>query len=231
MNAKRGYVPEDDHNFSPEAIEKMKTASRHICYLINEGYDLKQASTFVGNHYILSERQRLALVRSVSTTEQLDIRKTKEKTSVAGCEVWIDGFNTIITLEVMFSDSLLFECMDGTIRDLAALRGTYRIIPETEAAVRMLLDTLKEQGVDTVHILLDEPVSNSGRLKALIADAGEDYPFILDIKVLKEVDKTLWEKENVITADAIILDHCVSWMNVLRICAEKYNAKMIKVWE
>ena len=30
MDAKRGYVPEDDYNFSPESIEKMKTASRHV---------------------------------------------------------------------------------------------------------------------------------------------------------------------------------------------------------
>jgi len=71
MNAKRGFVPEDVRNFSPEAIALMRTASRHICYLINEGYDLKQASTFVGNHYMLSERQRLALMRSAATDEQL----------------------------------------------------------------------------------------------------------------------------------------------------------------
>ncbi len=25
MNAKRGYVPEDEHNFSPAAIEKIRT--------------------------------------------------------------------------------------------------------------------------------------------------------------------------------------------------------------
>ena len=63
MNAKRGYVPEDERNFAPEAIHTMQTASRHVRYLINEvrylineGYDLKQASTFVGNHFLLSER-------------------------------------------------------------------------------------------------------------------------------------------------------------------------------
>ena len=136
MNAKRGYVPEDDKNFSPAALEVMRTASRHIVYLINEGYDLKQASAFVGNHYVLSERQRLAMRRSVAAREQLEVRKAKEKTSVSGEEVWIDGFNTIITLEVLLSNSLLFVCMDGTIRDLAALRGTYRIIPETADAVQ-----------------------------------------------------------------------------------------------
>ena len=56
MNAKRGYLPEDERNFSLEAIHTMQTASRHVRYLIGEGYDLKQASTFVGNHFLLSER-------------------------------------------------------------------------------------------------------------------------------------------------------------------------------
>ena len=79
MNAKRGYVPEDDRYFSADAVETMRMASRQIIYLINEGYDLKQASTFVGNHYVLSERQRLALMRSVATNEQLKTRREKQK--------------------------------------------------------------------------------------------------------------------------------------------------------
>lgn len=229
MNAKRGYVPEDARNFSPAALETMRTASRHINYLINEGYDLKQASTFVGNHFLLSERQRLAIMRSLATREQLAQRKAKEKTS--GKEVWIDGFNTVITLEVMRSDSILFACMDGTVRDLAALRGTYRIIPETREAVQMLLDMLKEMNVETVHLLLDEPVSNSGRLKALIADAGEGYPFGMDIRIQKDVDRDLYGKENVITSDSVILDQCSSWINFMARCMERNGGTAIRVWE
>ena len=231
MNAKRGYVPEDDKNFAPEAIEKMRHASRHVCYLINEGYDLKQASTFVGNHYVLSDRQRMAIVRSIATEEQLAARKVKEVHSLAGAEVWIDGFNSIITLEVMLSDSILFDCMDETIRDLAALRGTYRIIPETEEAVRIMLDVLEQMNVASVHILLDKPVSNSGRLKALIAEVGENNSFDLDIQVLDEVDKNLWDKDNVITSDSIILDHCHSWVNLMKRCLETHNTKTLCVWE
>ena len=117
-----GYVREDERNFAPEAIHIMQTASRHVRYLINEGYDLKQASTFVGNHFLLSERQRLAIMRSLATDEQLAGRRDRQVqiTDLGEKEVWIDGFNTIITLEVMFSEGILFECMDGTIRDLAA---------------------------------------------------------------------------------------------------------------
>lgn len=174
LNARRGYVPDDERNFSQEAIKILRLASRHVEYLINEGYDLKQAATFVGNHFLLSDRQRLAVMRSLATKEQLKNRENKRiaLTELSGKDVWIDGFNTIITLEVLLSDSILFTCMDGAIRDLAALRGTYRIIPETREAVKLLFDLLEEVKIRSASILLDEPVSNSGRLKALVADSG-----------------------------------------------------------
>ena len=78
MNAKRGYVPEDERNFSPGAMETMKKASRHVCYLLDEGYDLKQVTVFVGNHFLLSERQRLAIARSIASKNQLAERSRKK---------------------------------------------------------------------------------------------------------------------------------------------------------
>lgn len=235
MDAKRGYVPEDELNFSLEAITKMKTASRHVLYLLDEGYDLKQAATFVGNHFLFSERQRLAVMRSAASTRQLYERKRKQVSvsELEGCEVWIDGFNTIITLEVLLSDSLLFECMDETIRDLAALRGTYRLIPETSAAVELMFDILQKAEVAKINILLDEPVSNSGRLKALIADVAEaeQYLFKVDIQILKNVDRMLYHKERVITSDSIILDHCISWVNLTAEIMKHAGKQGIKVWQ
>ena len=232
MDAKRGYVPEDERNFSKEAIAVLQTASRHIFYLINEGYDLKQASTFVGNHFLLSERQRLAVMRSIATDEQLRERKNKQVPlgDISGHEVWIDGFNTIITLEVMLSDSILLSCMDGTIRDLAALRGTYRLIPETSEAIRMMFAVLQEANASRINILLDEPVSNSGRLKARIAEIAEEYSFDLDIQILRDVDRELYGKENIITSDSVILDHCISWINLTAECLKRKKTNAIKVW-
>ena len=115
MDAKRGYIPEDEKNFSPQSIDKMKTASRQITWLLNEGYDLKQATVFVGNHFLLSERQRLAIMRSVASKKQILERRKKQAdlSDLNGREIWIDGFNTVITLEVLLSDSLLFACMAG----------------------------------------------------------------------------------------------------------------------
>ncbi len=231
MDARRGFVPEDEKYFSDPALETLRKASRHIGYLIEEGYDLKAACVFVGNHFLLSERQRLAITRSLASKDQLKDRREKERTEPAAGEVWIDGFNTIITLEVLLSDSLLFCCMDGTIRDLASLRGSYRIIPETADAVRMLLDELREMHAGPAHILLDEPVSNSGRLKALIAQIGENGPVTPDIRILKSVDRELYGKENVISSDSVVLDRCGSWINLTARCVEKRGTHPIRVWE
>ena len=97
---KRGSAESDKRDFSREAISKLRKASDHIRYLINEGYSIKNASVFVGNHFLLSERQRLAIVRSISSDIQLQIRQEKEctETELYGKTVHIDGFNTIITL-------------------------------------------------------------------------------------------------------------------------------------
>ena len=234
MNAKRGYVPEDEKNFSPESIERMQTALCHVVYLINEGYGLKQAATFVGNHFLLSERQRLGIMRSVAAKDQLAERARKQISinALAGKDVWIDGFNTIISFEVILCDSLVFDCMDDTIRDLAALRGTYRLIPETSDAIRMMFDILQDAGIYQANILLDEPVSNSGRLKSLFAEIAEEYTFKVDVRILKDVDRALYDKEYVITSDSIILDHCVSWFNMAKECLRrnKTHVHVIKLW-
>lgn len=232
MQAKRGYIPKDERYFSREALEVMRTASRHICYLINNGYGLKQASTFVGDHFQLAERQRIALTRSVATDEQLAGRRAKEVPvrQLGGRNVWIDGFNTIITLEVMLSDSILLSCMDGAIRDLASLRGTYHIIPQTSEAIQLLFDVLRDAGVKSATILLDKPVSNSGRLKQLIDSVGASYRFALDARLEDAVDSKLYGLECVISSDSIVLDKCASWVNLGRHCLDLTGRQAIRVW-
>ena len=75
------------------------------------------------------------------------------------------GFNTIITLEVALSGSLLLKSMDGTIRDLAALRGTYRLIDKTDSAIMLIGRVLEKMGVNKAIFYLDAPVSNSGKVE------------------------------------------------------------------
>lgn len=211
-NARRGFVPEDMRQFTGEALEKLKKAADDTRYLLNHGYAVKDATTFVGNHYCLSERQRLALARGISSDADVEARRKKE---CACREAHIDGFNTIITLEMALSRSPLLRCMDGTIRDLAGLRGTYRIIEETGAAVRLILEELAGRNVERAVFYLDSPVSNSGRLKALIYEVAGEYSVETEVAVIPDVDRTLQKLPGVVSSDAIILNHCESYMNIM----------------
>ena len=103
---KRGYVPKDTIEFGSKAAAKLNGAAQELAFLLDRGYDTKSASTFVGNHHLLSERQRLALARIASPRAALDARERKRLREAPQALV-LDGFNTIITLEVALSGSLL----------------------------------------------------------------------------------------------------------------------------
>ncbi|SQB90416.1 Protein of uncharacterised function (DUF434) [Clostridium paraputrificum] len=214
---RRGYVPTDEKEFKNQNLYKLYKASDDLLYLLNRGYKIKGASTFVGNHYLLSERQRLALVRGISKYDDVIKRKAKEITNLSNIEVvHIDGFNTIITLEVALSNSLIIKSMDESIRDLAGLRGTYSVIDKTEVAIKLIGEFLLEHKIKKAIFYLDRPVSNSGRLKMKILEMFEGLELQIEVENIDNVDSVLKSKENVVSSDAIILDNCISWVNLNR---------------
>lgn len=214
-DTRRGYVLGDEKEFSGTWLEKLFHASEELHYLLNRNYKMKNLKVFIGNHYMFSERQRNALARMVSSADDVILRKDKEITDTTNLtEVNIDGFNTIITLEVALSGSPLLLCMDGTIRDLAGLRGTYRIIEKTNIAVQLILNWLDSKKIQKATIYLDAPVSNAGRLKTLIDEMSKKHSVKIDIQVIHDVDRVLEKLPYVISSDAIILNHCISWINM-----------------
>ncbi|MFR4997816.1 DUF5616 domain-containing protein [Clostridium sp.] len=63
---------------------------------------------------------------------------------------------------------------------------------------------------------LDRPVSNSGRLKMKILEMFEGSELQIEVENIDNVDSILQSKENVVSSDAIILDNCISWINLNR---------------
>ena len=219
--ARRGFVPTDERDFGDKSIPTLRKAAEEVYYLLCRDYPVTSTTKFVGNHYLLSERQRLALARTVSAEENVRSRKSREASDISGETLYIDGFNVIISLEIAYSNSMLFQCMDGTIRDLAGLRGTYRLIPQTDSAITALLQTLEELQVQKAVIYLDKPVSNSGRLKQRIYELAESIPFELEVLIEDPVDALLKTKPLITSADAIILDNCDRWFNLVKCVIEK----------
>lgn len=227
---KRGYVPEDEKQFTGTQLELLIKAAREVQFLLDRGYEIKPTTTFIGNHYMFSERQRLALARMVSPMERITERKSKEllqkEEKKLPKTVHIDGFNTIITLEVALSGSPVLYCGDGTIRDLAGLRGTYRIIDQTKETIMRILQQLDVLKIENACFYLDAPVSNSGRLSSLIMECADKYNVSVKTQVINDVDRVLEQLAGVISGDAIILNNCVSWLNIMPLIIEQ----MESVW-
>ena len=222
-SVKRGFVATDIRDFSSKSIETLKRASSDVSAIIDRGYPIKSVSTFVGNHYQLSERQRIAIVRAVSPTVDVKTRLDKLKTHCEDETVYIDGLNVIITLETMLSETTLIKCMDNTLRDLCGLRGTYKLIDKTDTAIRLIGEELANLKVSKVMFYLDSPVSNTGRLSQRIYELLQGFPFEVEVELVPNADVILESKSNVITSDAIILNKCYSWINlVYSIVCKKY---------
>lgn len=215
-NTKRGYHPGDKRDFTGQGLALLKRSANDLLYLLDRGYPIGPAAVFVGNHYLLTERQRIALKRSIAPSAGVSAREAKRKRpeDMAGETVNIDGFNAVITLEVALSGSPVLLCMDGTYRDLAGLRGTYRLIDKTDTAIRSIIRELKNIFTARAMFWLDSPVSNSGRLKVRIAEIAEEEKFDVGIELVKSADAALYEMDNVISSDSIILDRCRSWFNL-----------------
>ncbi|MDF2506083.1 DUF434 domain-containing protein [Clostridium sp.] len=194
---RRGTDPQDDRWFSKEAILKLQKAQEELEWLLNRGYNNKSLMNMIGNHYQFSVRQRNALTRSTSSKEKRNNRKEKCVT-LASCKnncIYIDGFNLIITLEVALSEGILVLCNDGTMRDLAGLRGTYSVIDKTDLALNLIGKELNNTDISKVEIFLE---------------------------LKQQVDSFLYTKERVVTSDSIILDNCKSWLNLGRKIIEDY---------
>ena len=217
-NVKRGFDPDDLKIFSKESIAELKIAQEEIQWLLDRGYKIKQIIEFTGNHYLLSSRARTALQRTTSSTAEYEKRRSTMlpfECAKDGC-LNIDGFNLIITLEVAMSGSPILLGKDGVFRDLAGLRGTYRIIDKTDTAISLIGKTLQELSVPMVKFYLDSPVSNSGRLKTKILEYSEQWGMPVEVELIPNVDAVLAGKERVVTGDSIILDECKSWFNLSR---------------
>ncbi len=220
----RGPHPEDLRLFDRTQLKRMRAAAEEIVFLLGRGYPSHTAVDVVGTHHQLEARQRLALGRMLCSPEQRARRAARaiERTAAAGRTLLLDGFNIIITVEVALSGGLVLDCSDGTVRDLAGLRGSYHPVDETDGALDLIGRELASLSPAGARIFLDAPVSNSGRLRARILDFAHRWPFPVDVEVVPNPDAILARCDNAVTSDSSILDRCSSWLNLGRFIVDRH---------
>ena len=213
----RGPHPADAELFGTEELPKLRRAVAELCWLLSRGYKMTSSLKLVGDRHGLRERQRLAVSRSACSDEdrqrrhdhRIPVEQSKDQ------QLIVDGFNLIITIEAALSGGPLLVGVDECIRDLSSVHGSYRSVEETDRAITMIGNALHRLGPASVHWLLDQPVSNSGRLAAKIADLAQRANWPWSVEVVFNPDAAIVASPAVaITSDSAILDRVERWSDL-----------------
>ena len=226
----RGPHPADEKLFAPASISSLRSALADYSLLLTKGYAEKSALKLVGDKFSLTQRQRMAVMRSACSDGQLSSRSEHriEAKNLAGQSVAVDGYNVLITVEAAMSGGVIFAGRDGCFRDLASIHGTYRKVTETIPALQLIGEFLKEAGVTKTLLLLDSPVSNSGRLKTLIGQLADQNNWDWEIELLLSPDAELKKTDLIVaSSDSVILDGCRRWVNL---ATEIIKQKLPSAW-
>ena len=215
----RGPGPGDRAWFGAEARADLAAATADLSWLLSRGYAEASSLKLVGDRWRLVERQRIAVRRSACSDEALAHRRGRrvDLGAMRGRPLRIDGFNLVLTLESALGGGVVLGGRDGCFRDLASVHGTYRRVEETRPALELAARRLAEWGVGPCVWLLDAPVSNSGRLAAMIRATEPSWR----AEVVPDPDPLLSVAgDPVATADAAVLDRCGAWFNLARALVE-----------
>jgi len=213
----RGAHPKDQGLFAASQLPALRQAVADLSWLLSRGYAAAASLKLVGDHFALKERQRLAVARAACSDRQ---RESRERIclpleSIKGQELLIDGFNIIVTTEAALSGGVLIRCRDGCVRDMSSVHGSYRSVAETEDAIRLISETLLAAKPASALWLLDQPVSNSGRLAQRIREMAVEGDWPWSVEVVMNPDKVLRSSDQiVVTSDSNILDGVKGWINL-----------------
>jgi hypothetical protein len=215
----RGAAAKDGKLFATRQLPTLCAAAGDLCWLLDRGYASASSTELVGNRYNLAGRQRMAVSRSVCPLDAAQHRRELQlaPAAVRGRELWLDGYNVLTVLESALSGGVVLLGRDGCCRDIAGIHRRYRKVNETIPVLHLIGETVARWGVTCCRWWLDKPVSNSGRLKALILETAATAGWNMTVELVYNPDKVLWESEHVIaTSDGVVLERCRQWVNLVR---------------
>lgn len=215
----RGPHPEDRQLFRAERVPCLRSAVGDLSWLLTRRYAAKSALKLVGDRYSLDSRQRVAVARCACSDDQAARRQRHEVGSadLPHQELWIDGFNVVTSIEAALAGGAILHARDGCYRDMASMHGNYRRVDETIPAIRLLGATLARWNVKRCCWLLDQPVSNSGRLKAMLQEIGDEAGWRWEAQLVADPDPALMRSGHIVaSSDSRILDHATRWFNLVK---------------
>jgi hypothetical protein len=220
----RGKHPDDEEQFGAPMVPLMQAATRDLSWLLDRGYRVNSALKLTGDRYALTARQRAAVSRCACPERAARRRQLRMVAApeLTGRILRIDGFNLLTTLEVALSGGVVLIGRDNVMRDIAGVHGSYRSVEETRPALESIARVCSKLNIASCEWLLDAPVSNSGRLCAVILELAREHALAWEARVAPDPDVILAASPDVVaSADGQVLDAAARSCNLARICIER----------
>ena len=213
----RGPHPQDAKLFAASRGPVLKRAVDELSWLLTRSYPEQAALKLVGDRYQLTARQRKAVTRCACSLQALEGRLNRRLflESIRDRKVAVDGFNCLITLESAYSGAVILRGRDGALRDMASVHGSYRRVKETRLAIEAIGRCLANGRAAEVTWYLDRPVSNSGRLAAMLEQQASERSWLWQVVLCADPDSVMVSTGAVAaSSDSWILDRCDAWIDL-----------------
>jgi len=228
----RGPHPEDTRLFGPDALAPLGRATSELAWLLDRGYPSAASLKLVGDRHHLVARQRTAVGRCACAPRDAADRAARriELAAAQGQTIRLDGYNVLTTVEAALAGGVVLVACDGCLRDMASMHGSYRKVAETLPALERIGQTLAAASPEECLWYLDQPVSNSGRLRAILQGLAARHGWPWRVELVPDPDVVLVEPgPPVATADSAILSRCGPWLNLAREVIDRHVSNAWRV--
>ena len=205
-------------------LKSLSLAAGELRFLLERGYPRGRSLRLVGDRHALTASEREVLRRGVVSPQATARRRAKLRgiEDLAGQPVGLDGHNVLITLESALAGRILVRADDGAIRDIAQAASSFRLTEATGQAVEIVLGVLVERGAAEAHFFLDEPVSHSGRLAALIRDKMAEQGLAGTASAVPVPERQLKAFEGLVaSSDGELIETCARPLDLAGLILEK----------
>lgn len=211
-----------------EILRRLEAPLLDIRYLLDRKYPKKSAITYVSNRYGLTKDERNILTRIACEKDISNDRKRKLVSIefIRDKNLFIDGYNVLITVESLILGYPVFLCDDGILKDVRSLFRRYKIGFMTKEALSMIEMITSKYTPKEIVIIFDSQISRSGDLSKMARDIFDKDNCL--VFTSKDTDKEIMENSRkgiIATSDGIIIDNVDNVLDIpVHIADEfKYN--------
>jgi hypothetical protein len=194
--------------------DNFRKAANDYFYLTQKGYPPRGFIQLVGNRYGLTSHERTMLYRGIAPENIAKKRRQKiiSIEAASNQELFIDGFNVILTISSYLQGLQLFLSNDGFLRDTSMMRGKIQMTGKIRESVKLIFEFLDKNSIGKANFFLDKNVKIHTEINAVINELQLSESCKYEVYPTEKTDKTLSEISSGIisTSDSGIIDNCKS---------------------